>query len=272
MQCWPRELYNTQMILIDTHTHLYLPHFRDDIEQVIKNAKDHNVVKMLLPNIDHSTIRSMLDVCTRFPSQCHPMLGLHPTSVTEDYATQLSLIRSTGQNEKFVAIGETGMDAYWDKSYLIQQENAFVTQIGWAKEMDLPIVIHSRDTMDIVLEILKTHAGGNLRGVLHAFSGTASQAGAAAGLGFRIGLGGVITYKNSGLEPVIEAIDMKSIILETDSPYLTPAPNRGKRNESANLVHIVRKLAEIKGITIEEAAEITSSNAIDLFKLKINTS
>jgi TatD DNase family protein len=258
------------MILIDTHTHLYLPHFSDDLEQVIKNATDHHVVKMLLPNIDYSTIGRMLEVCSQFPSHCHPMLGLHPTSVTGDYARQLSLIKSAGQNEKFVAIGETGMDAYWDKSYLKHQENAFVTQIGWAKEMDLPIVIHSRDTMDTVLEILKTHSEGRLRGVLHAFSGTALQAETAAGMGFTIGLGGVITYKNSGLNQVIEAIDMQSIILETDSPYLTPVPHRGKRNESANLVFIVRKIAEIKGITTEEAAEITSRNAINLFNLKVN--
>ena len=260
------------MILIDTHTHLYLPHFKDDLEQVIKNAIDYNVVKMLLPNIDYSTIGRMLEVCTQFPTYCHPMLGLHPTSVAGDYARQLSLIRSAGQNEKFIAIGETGMDAYWDKSYLSQQENAFITQIGWAKEMNLPIVIHSRDAMDIVLGILKTHSDGKLRGVLHAFSGTASQADLAVGMGFKIGLGGVITYKNSGLEPVIEAIDLQNIILETDSPYLTPVPHRGKRNESANLVHIVRKIAEVKGITTEEVAVTTSRNAIDLFKLKINNS
>jgi TatD DNase family protein len=258
------------MILIDTHTHLYLPHFSDDLDQVVKNATDHNVMKMLLPNIDYSTISSMLEVCRRFPSHCHPMLGLHPTSVNEDYARQLSLIKAAGQNEKFVAIGETGMDAYWDKSYLNQQESAFITQIGWAKEMDLPIVIHSRDTMDAVLEILKTHSEGTLRGVLHAFSGTALQAETAAGMGFCIGLGGVITYKNSGLDPVIEALDLQRVILETDSPYLTPVPHRGKRNESANLVYIVRKIAEIKGITTEEAAEITSRNATELFNLKIN--
>jgi TatD DNase family protein len=258
------------MILIDTHTHLYLPHFKDDLDRVIKNATGNNVVKMLLPNIDYSTIGQMLEVCTQFPAYCHPMLGLHPTSVGEDYVSQLSLIKSAGKNEKFIAIGETGMDAYWDKSYLSQQENAFITQIGWAKEMDLPIVIHSRDTMDIVLSILKTHSDGKLRGVLHAFSGTALQADLAVGMGFKIGLGGVITYKNSGLEPVIEAIDLQNIILETDSPYLTPVPHRGKRNESANLVHIVRKIAEVKGITTEEAAAITSRNAIDLFNLKIN--
>lgn len=271
MQCWRREQYNQTetMILVDTHTHLYLPHFKDDIKQVLQNAGDRHVKKMLLPNIDCESINPMLELCRRFPDQCHPMNGLHPTSVGEDYREKLSLLESMIGTEKFVAIGETGMDAHWDTTFIDEQEDSFIRHLEWAMKLNLPVVIHSRKTMDKILEIISRHTGDNLRGVFHAFSGTTEQAGKVVKLGFKLGIGGVVTYKNSGLSPVIEAADINDIVLETDSPYLTPVPNRGKRNESANLMIIAQAIAGIKGLPVEEVARITSKNASGLFNLNI---
>lgn len=271
MQCWRREQYNQtgKMILIDTHTHLYLPNFKDDIEQVIQNAVEQHVKKMLLPNIDDESVRPMLELCKMFPVQCHPMIGLHPTSVGKDYREKLSVLESLFATEKFIAIGETGMDAYWDKTFIHEQEDSFIRHLEWARKFDLPVVIHSRETMDKTIEIIQKHSGGNLRGVFHAFSGSTGQAEKIVNLGFKLGIGGVVTYKNSGLSPVIEAADPGDIVLETDSPYLTPVPHRGKRNESANLVFIARTIANMKGMHVEEIVDITSKNASELFNLNI---
>jgi TatD DNase family protein len=254
------------MVLIDTHTHLYLPHFNDDIGQVIQNAIDNSVTKMLLPNIDRTSFSPMMQLCKKFPGNCFPMLGLHPTSATDDYREQLAFLESAGSNEKFVAIGETGLDAYWETKYLSQQEESFIAHLDLAKKMDLPVVIHSRETMDRVLAILKAH-GETVRGVLHAFPGTPEQALEAVGMGFKIGIGGVVTYKNSRLDTVIEAVGLENIVLETDSPYLTPVPKRGKRNESANLVLIAAKIAEITALPPDKVAEVTTANATELFRL-----
>ncbi len=257
------------MILIDTHAHLYLPHFADDIDQVICNAADSKVVKILLPNIDTDSVSPMLDLCRKFPLQCHPMIGLHPSSVGKDYRDKLALLESMTENKYFTAIGETGMDAYWDTTFLQEQKDSFIMHLEWAKKMDIPVVIHSRETMDIVLEVLKAQKGDRLRGVFHAFSGTIEQAVNIISLGFKLGIGGVVTYKNSGLSPVIESLDLENFILETDSPYLTPVPHRGKRNESANLLLIAQKIAEIKEIPVEEVAGTTSSTAARLFNLDL---
>jgi TatD DNase family protein len=257
------------MVLVDTHTHLYLPHFTNDIEQVIQNAADNHVVKMLLPNIDCATVDPMLQLCNRFPVHCHPMLGLHPTSVRDDFREQMARLQSIGTGVKITAIGETGMDAYWGTDFIIQQEDAFIMHLDWAKKTGLPVVIHSRQIMDTILSILKAHAGKGLRGVLHAFSGTVAQATEAISIGFKLGIGGVVTYKNSGLGPVIESVGLENILLETDSPYLTPIPKRGSRNESANLLYVARKIAEIKGVPVEEVACITTRNAAELFNLDI---
>lgn len=271
MQCLHREQFNQPgiMILIDTHTHLYLPHFKDDIEQVIQNAVERHVKKMLLPNIDAGSVRPMLDLCNMFPLQCHPMNGLHPTSVGKDYMEKLSVLESLFAKEKFVAIGETGIDAHWDRTFIHEQEDSFIRHLEWAKKFDLPVVIHSRKTMDKTIEIIQQHSVGNLRGVFHAFSGNAGQAEKIVKLGFKLGIGGVVTYKNSGLLPVIEAADLTNIVLETDSPYLTPVPHRGKRNESANLMFIAQTIATMKGMPVEEIALITSKNASELFNLNI---
>ena len=256
------------MVLIDTHAHLYLPQFIDDIEQVIYHAKNSHVTKMLLPNIDCESIDPMLSLCSRFPLHCHPMLGLHPTSVKEDYREKLSLMESMADNKIFVAIGETGMDAYWDTSFLSQQEDSLIIHLEWAKNMDIPVVIHSRQAMDSILSIIRSSGRGQVRGVFHAFSGSVKQALEVIDMGFMLGIGGVVTYKNSGLGKVVEAVDLKHIVLETDAPYLTPVPKRGKRNESANLIYIAEKISEIKDIPVENVAAITSNNAIELFNLK----
>ncbi len=257
------------MFFIDTHTHLYLPHFRDDIDQVIQNAADRHVIKMLLPNIDCKSIKPMLDLCEHFPHQCHPMLGLHPTKVKEDYRDRLSFLESLAEKEKFVAIGETGMDAYWSNDFLKHQEDSFIIHLDWAKHHNLPVVIHTRKTMDKVLSIIRAHKNRMLSGVFHAFSGSVEHAMQIVDLGFKLGIGGIVTYKNSGLKPVIQALDLKDIILETDSPYLTPAPNRGNRNESANIHYIAQKISEFKNLSIEQVALVTSRNASELFNLKI---
>ncbi len=255
------------MNLIDTHTHLYLPHFKDDIDRVIQNAADNRVEKLLLPNIDLNSTGPMLELCKQFPLQCFPMLGLHPTSVKNDYKDQLRKLESIAGTEKFIAIGETGMDAYWDTTYLREQEDSFITQLEWAKKMDLPVVIHSRNTLDRILTILKSQAGNGLRGVFHAFSGSIEQLAEISKLGFKIGIGGVVTYKKANLADVVKAADLENILLETDSPYLTPVPFRGKRNESAYLIHVASRIAEIKNISVEEVAGVTTSNAYELFNL-----
>jgi TatD DNase family protein len=255
------------MVLIDTHTHLYLPHFSNDIGQVIQNAISNNVIKMLLPNLDRSSLSPMLQLCKKFPNTCFPMLGLHPTSVDENYLDQLAYFESACINEKFVAIGETGMDAYWDTKFLSQQEKSFKAHLDLARKMDLPVVIHSRETMDSILSILKAYKENKVRGVLHAFPGTPEQALEAVSMGFKIGIGGVVTYKNSHLDKVIEAVGLENILLETDSPYLTPVPKRGKRNESANLLLIAAKIAEITALPLERVAGVTTLNAMKMFRL-----
>lgn len=255
------------MKLIDTHTHLYLPQFSDDIEQVVINATKSHVAKMLLPNIDCETIAPMTDLCSRFPFICYPMLGLHPTSVAGDYLEKLEILESLAEKREFIAIGETGLDKYWDKSRTRQQEDSFRRHLHWARAMNLPVVIHSREAIEDIISILKS-SGSGLRGVFHAFSGSVEQAGRIIESGFLLGIGGVVTYRNSGLETVIKSVDLESIVLETDSPFLTPVPKRGQRNESANLVYIAEKIAGIKGVPVETVAAITSSNAEELFNLE----
>jgi TatD DNase family protein len=265
MQCWHR--VQSDMVLIDTHAHIYLPEFASDIGQVIQNATASHVTKILLPNIDTSSTGPMLDICSRFPLQCHPMIGLHPTSVGRNYREHLEFLELTASNREFTAIGETGLDAYWDTTFMKEQTDSFLTHLEWAKKLDIPVVIHSRQTMDAIVEIIASHKGNGLRGVFHAFSGTVAQALKIVSLGFKLGIGGVVTYKNSGLLHVIETLSLENFVLETDSPYLTPVPKRGKRNEPANVLLIAGKIAEIKKITVEEVASATSKTAANLFNL-----
>ena len=254
------------MVFTDTHTHLYLNAFDDDRANVVKKAVEQDVKYMLLPNIDSSSIDPMFELCKAFPENCFPMMGLHPTSVKENYKEELEIISGWFEKQNFIAIGEIGIDLYWDQSFQKQQEEAFRFQIDLALKNEIPIVIHSRDSFDEIFNVLEDYRGSGLKGVFHCFTGSLEQANKAIDLGFYLGIGGVLTFKNSGLDKVIAEIDLKHILLETDSPFLAPTPFRGKRNESAYINLVANRLSQIKNIDREEIAKITTQNAIDLFK------
>lgn len=254
------------MILTDTHTHLYLDEYKDDIHQVISKAQQNNVEYFLMPNIDSSTIKKMNALCKEYPGKIFPMIGLHPTSVKENYLEELTIMKKALKKQKYYAIGEIGIDLYWDKTYTKEQDYALRFQFELAKEHNLPVAIHTRSSFDESIEILKEEYDENLKGVFHCFGGTYQQAMDIIEMGFYLGIGGVVTFKNSGLDKVVENIDLKNIILETDAPYLTPSPYRGLRNESSYLPLIAQRIAELKKVSIEEVAEITTFNARQLFK------
>jgi TatD DNase family protein len=257
------------MKFIDTHTHLFASEFKDDIDIVVKNAINSGVSKMLLPNIDSSTTNNMLQLCNKYPQHCFPMIGLHPCSVKKDNIEKEILhIEEMLNKNKFIAIGEIGLDLYWDKSTLSYQKVAFESQIKLAKKYQLPIVIHVRDSFNEAIEIVEKLNNENLSGVFHCFTGNIQEAERIINLqNFYLGIGGVVTFKNGGINKIINQISLDNIILETDSPYLTPTPFRGKRNESKYLVNIAQKMSEIYEIDINEIANKTSSNAINLFKI-----
>ncbi len=255
------------MFLIDTHTHLYLEEFDDDREQVVNRAIENNVRYMLLPNIDSSSTKPMLKLSHQFPDNCFPMMGLHPTSVKENYEEELKKVEDMLKKQKFFGIGETGIDLYWDKTFIEEQKKAFSFQIELAKKHHLPIVIHSRNSFDEIYKILIEQNSDDLTGVFHCFTGDYDQAQKIIRMGLKLGIGGVLTFKNSGLDKVVDQIDLEHLILETDSPYLTPTPFRGKKNESSYIKYVTEKLVAIKGLSIEEVTEITTKNAINLFNL-----
>ena len=255
------------MQLIDTHTHIYLPEFDDDRDEVIRRAVESGVVKLLMPNIDMDSVYKMLSVESRYPGICFPMIGLHPTSVKKDSTSQLNKLENLAANFKFYAIGEIGIDLYWDQSYINEQITAFKRQVKYAIDSDLPVVIHSRDSFKEVFNALEEFRGSGLKGVFHAFTGSLEDARKAAGMGFKLGIGGIVTFRNSGLDKIVKETGIENIILETDSPYLAPVPHRGKRNESSYICIINNKIAELFGITGEEAAEVTYSNSVQLFGL-----
>ena len=255
------------MQFIDTHTHLFLPEFDSDRDQVIANAKENGVEKLLLPNVDSATLATLNNLVKKYPNYCLPMIGLHPTSVNENYIDELKIVENYLKNRKIYAVGEIGIDLYWDKTFLKEQEKAFRYQIDLAKEYKLPIVIHARDSFDEIFQIMDEVNSENLVGVFHAFTGNKEQAKRIVEWGFMIGIGGIVTFKNSGLDKVVHNIDINHIVLETDSPYLTPVPKRGKRNESAYIKYIAEKVAEIKNISLDEVAKITTQNAKQLFRL-----
>lgn len=233
---------------------------------MLSRAFDAGVKFMLLPNIDSVSAPKMLDLCARYPKNLFPMIGLHPTDVKENFENELENVVRLLNTNTFYAIGETGIDLYWDKTFIAEQKIALRYQIQLAKDHRLPIVLHVRESFDEIFGVLYETADEHLTGVFHCFTGTAEQAAKAIGMGFKLGLGGVLTYKNSGLDKVVTAIDMKHFLLETDSPFLSPNPFRGKRNESSYIRFVAEKLAEIKGLTIEEVAAITTRNAIELFR------
>jgi len=255
------------MQFIDTHTHLYLPEFDTDRDEVVSRAIGSGISKMLLPNIDLQSVDLMLSAVNRYPGICYPMTGLHPTSVKSDYLSHLDNLEKLVAHHKFIAIGEIGIDLYWDKTFLKEQMISFRRQIAFAFDNGLPVVIHSRDAFPEVFSVLDEFKGKALKGVFHAFTGTLQDAETAIDMGFKLGIGGIVTFKNSGLDKIVSEIGPDNLILETDSPYLAPVPYRGKRNESSYICIINRKLADILGIKEEEIASIAYSNSVSLFNL-----
>lgn len=254
------------MIFTDSHTHLYLNAFDEDREEVIKNAIKQDIGYMLLPNIDSGSVKPMMELCDSFPNNCFPMMGLHPTSVKDNFREELKIVEEYFSQNDFIAVGEIGIDLYWDKTYLKEQEEAFRFQIELALKKDSPIVIHSRDSFDEIFLVLEEYRGRGLTGVFHCFTGTIEQAKQAIGMDFYLGIGGVVTFKNSGLDKIVEKVDLKHLLLETDAPFLAPMPFRGKRNESAYINIIAAKIANLKNTDKETVARITTLNAINLFK------
>jgi TatD DNase family protein len=255
------------MQFIDTHTHLYAEEFAEDIAQVISKAIENRVSHMLLPDIDSLTRPAMLKLHERFPVNCPMMIGLHPTSVKQDYKNELEKIDEIIDKYDFCGIGETGIDLYWDKTFFAEQVDSFTYQIELSLKHNLPIVIHSRKSINEILSVLKPYKNKGLKGVFHCFPGNIIEARKVIEMGFYLGIGGVVTYKNSGMAEVVKQTDLKHILLETDSPYLTPVPFRGKRNDSSYIPVIAEFIATLKGITAEEVAETTTFNARQLFNI-----
>ena len=255
------------MKLIDTHSHIYADDFQNDIDEIITRSKEAGIEKILLPNIDSESIPHLHQLVQNHPDICTPMMGLHPTSVKENYKEELASCKTWLNKGEYCAIGEIGIDLYWDKTFLKEQQNAFEIQINWALDLNLPIVIHSRESFEEIFEILDNYQNQDLKGVFHSFTGNLEQAQKAIEMGFLIGINGIVTFKNAGLDKTIQKLTLDKLVLETDSPYLAPAPKRGKRNESSYLLYIAKKLAEIYQVGVEDVARITSKNAEKLFNI-----
>ena len=255
------------MKIIDTHTHLYLKQFKDDIDKVIQRSIDKGINKFIFPAIDSTHFDDMHDLKNKYPGSIYLMSGLHPVDVKENFKEELEFVVNSLKSHSYVAIGEIGIDLYWDKTYLKQQQEAFEFQIRLAIKNDLPIVIHCREAFDEIFEILDKENCDKLRGVFHCFTGTLEQANRAIQLGFKLGIGGVVTFKNGGIDKFLNRIDLNHIVVETDSPYLAPVPYRGKRNESSYITYIIDKLSEIYGLPIKEIASVTTKNAEKVFAL-----
>ncbi|MEI9809792.1 MAG: TatD family hydrolase [Bacteroidota bacterium] len=263
----PDSALHISMRIIDTHSHIYLDEFSTDLPGLVEKSDKVGVINVLMPAIDSATHTKMLDTEQRFPSFCTSMMGLHPCSVKENYVDELNIVEGWLAKRKFIAIGETGLDFYWDLHFKDQQYDAFQRQIDWALQYDIPVVIHSRNSTDECIRMVSKNQKGTLKGVFHCFSGSPEQAQQIIDLGFYVGIGGVVTFKNGGLDKVMKDIDLQHVVLETDAPYLAPVPFRGKRNEPAYISYVVQKLVEIKGTDSEEIATITTANAQKLFGL-----
>jgi TatD DNase family protein len=255
------------MYIIDTHTHLYLEEFDKDREAVFQRALAMGINKFYLPAINSASTQRMFDLEAAYPDQVQLMMGLHPNYVKENAAEELAHVKQHLDQRAFAAIGEIGIDLFWDKSFIKEQQHAFDLQIGWAKEKNLPIVIHCRDAFDEVFEVLESHRGDSLNGIFHCFTGTLEQAKLALGLNLKLGIGGVVTFKNGKIDQFLDQISVESIVLETDAPYLAPVPYRGKRNESSYLIKVVQKLADIYHLSPEKIADLTTNNALSIFKI-----
>ncbi|MGC9352420.1 MAG: TatD family hydrolase [Mariniphaga sp.] len=252
-------------MLIDTHAHIYSEDFLHDVDEVLQRAYDNDVKKIVLPNIDSGSVKRLLDLADAYPHLCFPLMGLHPTSVAADYREELEAVEYWLEKRKFYGIGEIGIDLHWERTFLNEQQDAFRYQVKLAKSYRLPIIIHVRDSFDEVFSIVKEEQDGNLKGIFHCFTGTGEEAKKIIDQGFLLGIGGVVTFKNSDLASVIQNVSLQNIVIETDAPYLTPVPKRGKRNESAYLVYVAQTLAKVFDTSVNEVAEITSENARSLF-------
>lgn len=251
--------------LIDTHAHIYSDEFAADRDEIIERARSAEISAIYMPNIDHTSIDSMLELENKYPGLCIPMMGLHPCYVKKDFQRELYLVEDWLAKRKFAAVGEIGTDLYWDKTFWEQQKEAFTVQVTWAKKYKLPVVIHCRESIDETIELVTSLKDDNLRGVFHCFSGTAAQAKRIIELGFFLGIGGVSTFKKGGLDVVLPEITLDHLVLETDSPYLAPVPHRGKRNEPAYIGLVARRVAEIKRLPESDIREATTRNAGQLF-------
>ena len=255
------------MFLIDTHTHIYDAEFDLDRKEAVQRALDNGVGMMLLPNVDASTIKSMLETHEQFPDCTRMMMGLQPEEVKGDYKQVLALMEKELERDIYIGVGEIGLDFYWDSTFEKEQLDAFETQLGWAKQLHLPLSIHCRKAFESLVRIIDRQQDGELRGVMHCFTGTEEEAHVYLELGFHLGLGGVVTYKNCGVKDYLHNIPLDRIVLETDAPYLSPVPHRGQRNEPACMVDTAKKIAEIYQISLEEIATITTNNVKTLFKI-----
>ena len=253
-------------MFIDTHAHIYAAEFKPDLDEAIVRSREVGVGKIFMPNIDHTSVDAMLEVERRNPDGCLAMMGLHPCSVKGDFEKELQVVEDWLSKRTFYAIGEMGTDLYWDKTFWDQQQEAFTIQINWAKKYSLPVVIHSRESIDETIQLLKPMTSENLTGIFHCFSGNALQAKQIIEMGFYLGIGGVATFKNGGLDKVLPEVPLDKLVLETDSPYLAPVPFRGKRNEPAYISLIADKVASLIHVTREEVEAATTKNAEKIFK------
>jgi len=255
------------MFLIDSHCHIDIDDFDNDRKNVIERALNMGIEKILVPNVDSTSIEKIVKICDEFPNVCFPMNGIHPTSVNQNYIKELMVFDEWMKKREFIGIGEIGIDLYWDKTYFEEQKKVFVYQLNVASELKLPVAIHSRNSLEEIIEIIKKESIKDIKGVFHCFPGNINQAKRVIDMGFNIGVGGVVTFKNSGMAKLVEELDLEHIILETDAPYLSPAPYRGKRNEPSYINIIAEKVAELKEITKIEVAKITTGNSLKLFNI-----
>lgn len=253
--------------MIDTHSHIYSQEFDQDIDEVIQRAKDNGLTHIVLPNVDSESLPRMLALESRYPNYCYASIGLHPTSVNEHYISELDLVEKELKRRKYIAIGEIGIDLYWDRTFINEQKEAFAKQLQWSLDYDLPVIIHVRDSFAETMEVVQQFKGKGLKGVFHSFTGGEYEANEILSYGdFYLGINGIVTFKNSGLADTLKRLSPENLVLETDAPYLTPAPYRGKRNESAYLTLICKKIAEIYQISLSDIEDITTKNSYKLFK------
>lgn len=254
-------------VLTDTHTHIYYTHGTAELDSQLQRCFENGVLQLLLPNVDRQSISKVLGTAAAYPANCFPMMGLHPCEVQANYLDELAVIEKTISDYKCYAIGEIGIDLHWDKTTLPLQQEAFRVQANWAKELGLPVSIHCRNAFDELFQLLDELQDGRLTGVLHCFTGTIEQARHTIDMGLHLGIGGVVTYKNAGLDRVVQQLDLHHIVLETDAPYLAPVPHRGKRNESSYLLHIAQKIADLQGVSLADVAHATTEHAKRIFNI-----